>query len=69
MRDGALFAPQDLIEFCRGRMAYYAVPRYVEVVDELPKTGTQRIQYAALKQRGIGNAWDREKVGINVARV
>src|SRR5208337_3775374 len=68
LRDGARFAPEELIGFCRERMAYYAVPRYVEVVDELPKTGTQRIQYAALKQRGIGNAWDREKAGINVAR-
>jgi crotonobetaine/carnitine-CoA ligase len=69
VRDGARFSPEELIEFCRGRMAYYAVPRYVEVVEELPKTGTQRIQYAVLKQRGIGNAWDREKAGINVARV
>jgi len=68
VRDGVRFAPEELIEFCCGRMAYYAIPRYVEVVDELPKTGTQRIQYAALKQRGIGNAWDREKAGINVAR-
>ncbi len=68
LRDGTRFAPEELIEFCRGRMAYYAIPRYIEVVDELPKTGTQRIQYAALKQRGIGNAWDREKAGINVTR-
>jgi crotonobetaine/carnitine-CoA ligase len=68
LKDGAGFTPEALLEFCRGRMAYYAVPRYVEVLDELPKTGTQRIQYAALKERGIGNAWDREKAGINIAR-
>jgi len=49
-------------------MAYYAVPRYVEFVNELPKTGTQRIQYAALKERGAGRAWDREKAGVKVAR-
>jgi len=68
LRDGARFAPEELIEFCKGRMAYYAVPRFVEVVAELPKTGTHRIQYAALKERGISGAWDREKAGVSVAR-
>jgi len=62
-------APEKLIEFCRDRMAYYAVPRFIEFVDDLPKTGTQRIQYEALKQRGIGNSWDREQAGLKVARV
>jgi carnitine-CoA ligase len=61
-------APEKLIDFCRDRMAYYAVPRFIEMVDDLPKTGTQRIQYEALKQRGIGDSWDREKAGLKVAR-
>ncbi|HUO04258.1 MAG TPA: AMP-binding protein [Candidatus Binataceae bacterium] len=68
LKDGGNLDPAEMIEFCRGRMAYYAVPRYIEIVNELPKTGTQRIQYAALKERGIGNAWDREKAGITIAR-
>ncbi len=68
LRPGAMLSPEQLIEFCRDRMAYYAVPRFVEYVDELPKTGTQRIQYAALKERGVGNAWDREKAGLKVTR-
>jgi crotonobetaine/carnitine-CoA ligase len=49
-------------------MAYYAVPRFIEFVDELPKTGTQRIQYSALKARGVAGAWDREQAGIKVER-
>jgi len=64
----AKLRPEDLIEFCRDRMAYYAVPRFIEFIDELPKTGTQRIQYAALKARGIAGAWDRERAGIKVER-
>jgi crotonobetaine/carnitine-CoA ligase len=68
LKPGARLAPEELIEYCRGRMAYYAVPRFIEFVDELPKTGTQRIQYAALKARGIANAWDREAAGIKVSR-
>jgi carnitine-CoA ligase len=68
LKPGARLAPEELIEYCHGRMAYYAVPRFIEFIDELPKTGTQRIQYAALKAGGIGNAWDREAAGIKVAR-
>jgi crotonobetaine/carnitine-CoA ligase len=50
-------------------MAHYAVPRYVEFVVEIPKTGTQRVQYGALRERGItSGAWDREKAGYQVAR-
>jgi crotonobetaine/carnitine-CoA ligase len=68
LKPGAKLRPAELIEFCRKGMAYYAVPRYIEFVDELPKTGTQRIQYAALKARGIAGAWDREAAGIKVER-
>ena len=68
LKPRAKLPPEELINFARERMAYYAVPRYVEYLDELPKTGTQRIQYAALKERGIANAWDREQAGIKIAR-
>jgi crotonobetaine/carnitine-CoA ligase len=50
-------------------MAHYAVPRYVDFVEEIPKTGTQRVQYATLRERGITpSAWDREKAGYQVKR-
>ncbi|UFJ42622.1 ATP-dependent acyl-CoA ligase [Brevibacillus humidisoli] len=49
---------QDFLSFCQERMAYYMVPRYVEVVEELPKTATQRIQKYALRQQGSGLAFD-----------
>jgi carnitine-CoA ligase len=61
--------PEELLDFCQGRMAHYAVPRYVEFVDALPKTETQRIQYAALKQRGLTReTWDREAAGYKVVK-
>lgn len=61
--------PVAILDYCQGRMAHYAVPRYVEVMDSLPKTETQRMQYKTLKARGIGeNAWDRESVGYVVRR-
>jgi crotonobetaine/carnitine-CoA ligase len=67
---GASPTPESILDFCRGKMAHYAVPRYVEFVDALPKTETHRIQFATLKTRGITpETWDRESVGYKVEKV
>jgi crotonobetaine/carnitine-CoA ligase len=69
LRPGVSLAPEELLDFCQGKMAHYAVPRYVEFVEALPKTATQRNQYATLRQRGITEqTWDREAVGYRVTR-
>lgn len=66
---GVQLKPQEILEHCRGKMAHYAIPRYVELVASLPKTGTQRVQYAALKARGVtAGTWDRERQGYRVER-
>jgi carnitine-CoA ligase len=62
-------SPEELLDHCQGKMAHYAVPRYVEFVDSLPKTETQRNQYAALRERGVTeDIWDREDAGYEVSR-
>jgi carnitine-CoA ligase len=61
--------PEELLDFCAGRMAHYAVPRYVEFLDELPKTATERNQYATLRARGVTpQTWDREQAGYQLQR-
>jgi crotonobetaine/carnitine-CoA ligase len=43
-------------------MAYFMTPRYVDVVDEIPRTGTLRVTKADMKKRGVTKrTWDREK--------
>lgn len=62
-------APETLIQFCGERMAYFAVPRYLEFVPELPKTPTNRIEKYRLRKLGVtDNTWDREKAGIKIRR-
>lgn len=56
--------PEEMTSFCEERLAYYMVPQYVEFIQELPKTATQRIQKFELRKRGVGNAWKRGKEGI-----
>jgi benzoate-CoA ligase len=42
---------RELQEFVRGRLAEYKRPRWVEFVDDLPKTGTGKTQRFKLRQR------------------
>lgn len=52
--------PVDIADYCDGRLAYFKVPRFIEINDAVPKTATERIEKYKLKQDGIGDAWDRE---------
>ncbi|MFY9588309.1 MAG: AMP-binding protein [Actinomycetota bacterium] len=66
-RDGGAIDPPTLLDFCAARMARYAVPRYVEQRDEIPKTPTQRPRYADLKAEGLTDrTWDREVAGYQL---
>jgi crotonobetaine/carnitine-CoA ligase len=59
----------ELIRYADERMPYFAVPRFVEFMESLPKTPTERIQKYILKQAGVTDTtWDREKAGIRVSR-
>lgn len=61
--------PAALLDFCTPRMPYFAVPRYIEFVDEIPKTPSSKIQKNKLRERGLTAAtWDREAVGYKVRR-
>jgi fatty-acyl-CoA synthase len=42
---------QSLIDWCRSTMAAYKVPRIVAFVDELPKSGSGKIQWRELQDR------------------
>ncbi|MDG2114892.1 MAG: AMP-binding protein, partial [Actinomycetota bacterium] len=56
--------PQSLVAWCADQLAYFKVPRYVEFVDEFPRTITkQEIERHALRGRGVGDAWDRDAGG------
>jgi long-chain acyl-CoA synthetase len=43
LREGESADEQELIAFCKERMAAYKYPRQVEIIDEIPKTATGKI--------------------------
>ncbi|OBF96564.1 ATP-dependent acyl-CoA ligase [Mycobacterium sp. 852014-52450_SCH5900713] len=69
LRPGATVDYAELLDFCSARMPYFCVPRYVEIVSELPKTVIGRIRKDLLRERGVTReAWDREAQGYIVSR-
>jgi crotonobetaine/carnitine-CoA ligase len=65
LKPGEQLTPEKLIDYCRPRMPYFYIPRYIEIMDSFPKTPTGKIQKAVLRERGItANTWDLEKAGI-----
>jgi crotonobetaine/carnitine-CoA ligase len=52
---------EDLIDFCVARLPKFAVPRYVDVVGELPKNAMGRVLKPLLRDRGVTEStWDRQ---------
>jgi acyl-CoA ligase (AMP-forming) (exosortase A-associated) len=54
-REGVDVQGEELVDFCAGRLPRYMVPKFVEIVDDLPKTTSGKVDYPGLRKReGIG---------------
>lgn len=63
LKPGAALTEPALVAWLTDRMPRFMLPRFVEFVDELPKSGaaTLRTQKAVLREQGITpRTWDRE---------
>jgi crotonobetaine/carnitine-CoA ligase len=61
--------PIELVRYCEPRLAYFAIPRYLEFVDELPLTENGKVRKPDLRQRGVTTStWDRERAGVRLRR-
>ncbi len=69
LKAGQPLAPEMLLDFCQERMPRFAIPRFVEFVEALPKTATGKLQKEELRRAGRGGeVWDREAAGYVVRR-
>jgi acyl-CoA synthetase (AMP-forming)/AMP-acid ligase II len=65
----AELAPEALLAYCTGKMAHFAIPRYVRWMDALPRNHAERVQKTELREDGVtADTWDREAHGYKVAR-
>lgn len=49
--DGNVLVPNTLREFCAANMPRHMVPKVIEVLDEMPKTPSGKVDYPALRRR------------------
>lgn len=69
LQPGAELTPEDLCRHVNDNAPYFAVPRYVEFVDELPLTPNGRVRKFELRARGVTDAtWDRNDSDFVVER-
>jgi crotonobetaine/carnitine-CoA ligase len=61
-RPGCVIDPAELIAFCAERAARHMLPRYVDVVADLPRTPTEKVRKELLRERGVtATTWDAER--------
>jgi crotonobetaine/carnitine-CoA ligase len=67
LRRSVRFAPEAFLAWCEDRLPAFAVPRYLELLPELPKTPSNKVQKYLLRERGISTeTWDRVKAGYRL---
>ncbi|GAB0099947.1 acyl-CoA synthetase family member 2, mitochondrial [Sergentomyia squamirostris] len=44
-------SPQQIKDFCQGKISYFKIPRYIEIVTEFPKTVSGKIQKFRLQEQ------------------
>jgi fatty-acyl-CoA synthase len=53
LRPGAELTGDDVMEFCRGKIARYKIPRYVRFTEEFPMTVTGKVQKFRMRETSI----------------
>ncbi len=50
-QEGASIAPEDVAAFCKNRISWFKIPKFVEIVDKFPLTASGKIQKYKLRER------------------
>ena len=57
LHPGMDVSPEEIVAWCTGRMHSHLVPKYVEIVPELPKTAIGGIRKHELRKYPVGGGW------------
>ncbi|MET4087902.1 MULTISPECIES: ATP-dependent acyl-CoA ligase [Bradyrhizobium] len=69
LEPGQSLEPVDIVRHCEGQIAYFAIPRYVRILGQMPLTENGKIKKGVLREAGITtDTWDREAAGVKVRR-
>src|SRR5437762_3217513 len=69
LEPGQSLKPVDIVRHCEGQIAYFAVPRYVRILSQMPLTENGKIKKGVLREAGLTtDTWDREAAGVRLRR-
>jgi len=61
LKEGMTLTFADILKFCREKMPIFMVPRYIEMVQEIPKLPNEKVDKERLKKEALTtNTWDAE---------
>jgi len=66
---GETLDPEDVFAHLRAQLPYFAIPRYIDVIEALPRNAVGRVMKHKLREAGNGAAtWDFEALGLTVGK-
>jgi crotonobetaine/carnitine-CoA ligase len=69
VKGGKSLSPEQLMDWLNDRMPAFMLPRYIDILDKMPLTPTEKVRKSALLEAGLGPAaWDRVQAGYLVGR-
>lgn len=69
LKEGQQASHEDICRFINDNAPYFFVPRYMEFVQSLPYTPTNKVQKFVLREAGVGeNTWDLKSSSYKVRR-
>ena len=60
---GHSWTAQDMLEHLVRLLPHYMVPRYIQTIEALPRTPTNKVMKAPLYS-AVGDCWDRKAAGV-----
>ncbi len=67
LREGSELTKEDLITFCKGKIAHFKVPRYITFVPEFPMTVTGKVQKFRMRELAIADLGLGEAASVESA--
>ncbi|MGC2780336.1 MAG: ATP-dependent acyl-CoA ligase [Bradyrhizobium sp.] len=69
LEPGQSLQPVDILRHCEGQIAYFAIPRYVRILSQMPLTENGKIKKGVLREAGVTpDTWDRDAAGLKLRR-
>ena len=66
-KPGVDLSADEILDYCRGNIAHFKIPQYVQIVGELPRTVTGKVRKVQLREEGIARLVPKGSESIETA--